>query len=149
MTQLQIKNSIFICKTIFLLVLEIIITGALQGVYIYPLLCYFMFIIPYETSWTQLATPLFCFALLSSYHYNIAGFSLIYILPLIPLSHILYNTLHVKKLLPFILLQCAFIAHFLLLSLLCKITYSINSILIIIICNNIILACSSYYVSEQ
>lgn len=149
MTQVQIKNSIFIVTNLSFFLLEIFTCMLAQGIYFFPLLCYFSVLIPHEKSLTKLSLPLFLFALLSVFYFNIATLNFLYILPSFTLAKIAYNKLHVKKHLPFLLGNFNIICQYFMLSIVYKHTLCIDSLLAILLINNFFLFLCTIFTTKK
>jgi len=104
MTQSQIKNRFFLIVPCSLFCIELGMFSLLESHILYPILCFFIISINVYPSTRLLLIPIFFMSLLSYLDYNIFGWSLIYILPIMLLAQYLQKQIHVKIIIPYILL---------------------------------------------
>ena len=107
MTQSQIKNRFFIAVSFILFWIELSMFFLLHKHVLHLLLCFFITIINKHVPTRLLIIPLFLMSLVSYLDYNIFGWSLIYLMPIMLLSKYLDTRVLVKTIIPYILLASA------------------------------------------
>lgn len=140
MTQSQIKNTFFIALFILIFFIELALFAILQKHIIYPLLCFFIPIINQRPSTRLIAIAIFLMALTSYLDYNIFGWNLIYIIPIMIVSRYFDKQFHVKFVIPYILLLIALFIKASVSHCLLAIDSSVLSNFYIFFCNTIMLA---------
>jgi|GEM_PF-1507160 len=104
MTPSQIKNTCFVLFFIFIFFVELALFAILHTHTFYPLLCFFILLTNKNSSTRVLVSAIFLISLISYLDYNIFGWSLIYIIPIIILAKYFNKQLHIKFIIPYVLL---------------------------------------------
>lgn len=140
MTQSQIKNRFFLIAPCLLFFAELALFSILHSHLLFILLCFFIASMNIYPSTRFSLLPIFLMSLISYLDYNIFGWSLIYVMPIMMLALYLEKQIQLKIIIPYLLLVSA---------LLLKInieSYALQSVtswrfsLYMIICNTVILS---------
>lgn len=150
MTQSQIKNTFFIALFILIFFIELALFAILQKHIFYPLLCFFIPIINLRPSTRLTAAAIFLMALTSYVDYNIFGWNLVYIIPVMILARYFDKQFYVKFVIPYVLLLIAFVIKIFLSHRLLAIDSSLSSNMYIFFYNTILLGFSigCYFILE-
>lgn len=104
MTQEQIKNSFFICLSIFIFFIDISLFGLLHQHIFLLLHTFIIFLIAQQYQKKIICFPLFLLCLLSYLHTHIFGSCLIYMLPNLFLGKYFQEHLQAKITIPYLIL---------------------------------------------
>lgn len=139
MTDSQIKNIIFIIIAFFLFFIEICLFSLCKSHIFLPTVCMIITLLSNSYTINNLIFPLFFASLLSYLDTQIAGFSLIYLVPTLLYAKFLDEHLYVKKIIPYLLLLTTLIVHAYAISWITKTSISISTISSLIWYNTICL----------
>lgn len=104
MTQQQIKNSFFICLSIFIFLIDISLFGLLHRHIFLLLHCFVILLMAQQYQNRIIFPPLFLLCLLSYLDTNIFGSCLLYMLPTLFLAKYFQEHLQTKIAIPYLLL---------------------------------------------
>ncbi len=109
MTQSFIKNIFFILISSFIFFIDITLFACMHQHYIDLLFCFFIAIIACNSKKSLFIIPLLFMSLFSYLDTNIFGWSLTYSLPIIIIADYLDQHLHVKWIIPYLLITTGII----------------------------------------
>ena len=112
MTQPFIKNIFFISVSCILFFLDLVFFACMQQHQVDVLFCFFILLIVAKPQKRSLIMPLLLMSIFSYLDVNIFGWSLVYIVPTIMLSDYFDQHLHVKWIIPYLLLTAGLCMKF-------------------------------------
>lgn len=112
MTQPSIKNIFFVATSCLLFFIDLMFFACMHQHQVHLLFCFFIILIVIQSQKRSLIAPLVLLSIFSYLDNNIFGWSLVYIIPTMILAQYFDQHLHVKWIIPYLLLTAGLFIKF-------------------------------------